>query len=469
MKKILLIADGAIGAHFIDRVIATYTSENIYYVIEPKEREHPNANPKQFKFFAFDPTSSHKLTNILKMEFLQVIITMQSKTDVEYTVKNIRAFKKLLRIIVLDQFNTQDEDQYTHYINSNELLASRMIDFLPNVPVIAQNVGKGEGEIMEVLVPFASTFVYRHIGVIEQKNWRIVAIYRNNELKLPTPKTMIHPNDLLLLVGEPAVLKSVYRTIKRELGQFPAPFGSNLYFYIDMTADKPDDIIEMLENALYLNKHFASNSMILKVINPGDIELLVKIKTYRSDTVAIDINYDESDIENIILDDIKSYHVGLVIVSKNMFQCEHVRSVLYECNIPVIKLGLRSLENLKDAVLLLTDNRDFEKVSTAIFDIAEQMSYNMELVNYLNENQSEKEQVIEHFRSLSSIFSKTIKITKISDNPIRELQKRENFLQCLPFTEKLISRDMFSWASTDSERLYEHLDAYHQIFIPVRI
>jgi len=469
MKKILIIGDGIIGAHFIDRVIDTYTSENIYYVIEPKEREHPNANPKQFKFFTFDPTSLHKITNILKMEFVQVIITMQSKADVEYTLKNIRTFKKLLRVIVLDQFNTEDEDQYTHYINSNELLASRMIDFLPNVPVIAQNVGKGEGEIMEVLVPFASTFVYRHIGVIEQKNWRIVAIYRNNELKLPTPKTMIHPNDLLLLVGEPAVLKSVYRTIKRELGQFPAPFGSNLYFYIDMAKDNYNDILEMLENAVYLNEHFASNSMILKVVNPGNIELLAEIKTYRSDTIKIDINYDETNIENIILHDIKKYHVGLVIVSKNMFRREHVRSVLYECNVPVIKLAMRSLEDLKDAVLLLTDNRDFEKVSTAIFDIAEQMGYNMELINYMNENQSEKEQVIEHFRSLSSIFSKTIKITEISENPIRELKKRANFLQCLPFTETLIPHDTFSWASTDSERLYERLDTYHQIFIPVRI
>jgi hypothetical protein len=152
-----------------------------------------------------------------------------------------------------------------------------------------------------------------------------------------------------------------------------------------------------------------------------------------------------------------------------MFCHEHVRSVLYECNVPVIKLAMRSLEDLKDTVLLLTDNRDFEKVSTAIFDIAEQMGYNMELINYINENQSEKEQVIEHYRSLSSIFSKTIKITEITENPIRELKKRANFLQCLPFTETLIPNDIFSWASTDSERLYERLDTYHQIFIPVRI
>ena len=133
--------------------------------------------------------------NVCYTKLLRVIITMQSRADIENTIKNIRTCKKMLRVIILDQFDMENEDPYTHFINANELLASRLIDYLPNVPVIAQNVGKGEGEIMEVLVPFASSFVYRHIGVIEQKGWRIVTIYRNNELKLPTPRTMIHPND----------------------------------------------------------------------------------------------------------------------------------------------------------------------------------------------------------------------------------------------------------------------------------
>jgi uncharacterized protein len=469
MKKILIIADGIIGTHFVERVIETYTSENIYYVIEPTEREHPGASPARFKFFSFDPTSLYKLSNIMKMDFVQVIITMQSKADVENTIKNIRTCKSMLRVIVLDHFDTENEDPYTHYINANELLASRLIDYLPNVPVIAQNVGKGEGEIMEVLVPFASSFVYRHIGVIEQKHWRIVAIYRNNELKLPTPRTMIHPNDLLLLVGEPAVLKSVYRTIKRELGQFPAPFGSNIYCYIDMDRDRRENIIGMLRHARYLNDTFASHKLIIKVINPADLTILRAIKSFRSETIEVEICYKQIPYDEIILNDIKKYHVGLVIVSRKLFKMQRMRAVLYECNVPVLKLAERSLEALKDTVLLLGDNRDLEKVSTAIFDVSEQLGLNLELMNYANEDQKEREQVIEHYRSLATIFSKNIKVTSTQQNPIRELNQRENFLQCLPFTEKLIPADFFAIASTDIEKLYGRLDSYHQIFIPVQI
>ncbi len=469
MKKILIIADGVIGTHFVERVIETYTSDNIYYVIEPTEREHTGANPARFKFFNFDPTSLYKLTNLLKMEFVQVIITMQSKADVENTIRNIRTCKPMLRVIVLDHFDSTNEDNYTHYINANELLASRLIDYLPNVPVIAQNVGKGEGEIMEVLVPFASSFVYRHIGVIEQKHWRIVAIYRNNELKLPTPRTMIHPNDLLLLVGEPAVLKSVYRTIKRELGQFPAPFGSNIYCYIDMDRDDHDSIISLLEKACFLNERFASHTLVVKVVNPSNLELLHAMKLFRSDTVDIELCYNKLAPDDIILNDIKKHHVGLVVVSQSLFKLQRIRAILYECSVPVLKLSKRPLEELKDTVLLLGDNRDLEKVSTAIFDISEQMGLNLELINYVNEHQKERDQVTEHYRSLATIFSKNIKVTPMKQNPIRALNTRENFLHCLPFTEKLIPSDIFSFASTDIEKLYNRLDGYHQIFIPVQI
>ena len=64
MKKILIIADGDAGEHFIRRVVDTYTSENIYYVVQPKAKEYEDVNPARFKFYEFDPTSFYKLSNV---------------------------------------------------------------------------------------------------------------------------------------------------------------------------------------------------------------------------------------------------------------------------------------------------------------------------------------------------------------------------------------------------------------------
>jgi hypothetical protein len=468
MKKILIISDGNVGAHFIQRVSETYTSENIYYIVQTKAKKFDNVNPARFKFYEFDPTSLYKLANLLKMEFIQVFIAMDSQIDVENTMKNIRVIKKQLRVIILNQWKMQNKDANVELVNVNELVASRLLDYLPNVPVIAQNVGVGEGEIMEVLVPFGSSFVYRHIGAIEQKNWRIVAIYRNRKLIMPSRRKMIQPNDLLILVGEPAVLKSVYRSIKRELGQFPAPFGSNLLLYIDMNIVNHDTIKETIRRSVYANRKF-KHDLIIKVTNPSNIEILQYIKSLRSMNVIIYIDYDSVNLRETFHKDIKSYHVGLVIISKEMFSDCYVRLAMYEAHVPVLKLSDRRFSNLKDAALILSNNKDLEKISATIFDISEQMNFNIEIHNYMSEHQDEKEQVIEHYNNLSTIFSKSIKVYNENENPISKLMKKENFIQLLPFTKKLTSRRFYSLFSTDSEKLYYKLDDYHQVFIPVQL
>jgi len=466
MKKILIISDGDVGSHFIQRVSQTYTSENIYYIVELKARKYEDVNPARFKFYEFDPTSFYKLANLLKMDFLQVMIAMDNIIDVENTLKNIRSLNKKLRVIILDKWATENDDPNTVYVKSNEILSSKLLDYLPNVPVIAQNVGLGEGEIMEVLVPFGSSFVYRHIGVIEQKNWRIVAIYRNRKLVMPSRRRMIQPNDLLVLVGEPAVLKSVYRAIKRELGQFPEPFGSNLYLYIDMNVINHQTLDEFVRRAVYVHEQF-SYDLIVRIVNPSNIPVLQKLKQLREQDIFVEIEYNNNNLRERFFDDIKKYHIGLVLVSSKMFASSKIRTMLYESHVPVLKIANRSFSKVKDAAIILNDNRDFEKISTNIFDISEQMGFNLELYNYLHEHQQNKEQIIEHYYNLATIFSKSIKVYKENENPIRSLRKKENFVQILPFSHKLTSKRVASLFSTDNELLYHRLDNYHQIFIPV--
>jgi hypothetical protein len=467
MKKILIISDGAVGTRFIERVINTYSQDNIYYIVQMRAKHFENVDPSKFKFFEFDPTSLSKLGNLLKMGFVQVIIAMEIPTDILNTLKNIRAIKPKLSVVILDQLGLNIDDSYVSTLNANDLLSSHLLDYLPNVPVIAQNVGLGEGEIMEILVPFGSSFVYRHLGVIEQNNWRIAAIYRDRKLIFPNERRMIHPNDILLLIGDPAVLKSVYRAFKRELGQFPAPFGSVLYLYLDMYIDDNAELKQLLDYALFVRDQL-QKELIIKVINPGDLEQIRLIKSYRSHDITVDIEYEKQD-HSLILDDIKKYHIGLLLVSNLLFKKREVRHTLYQSHVPVLKLSSKELSEVKESVVILTDNRDLEKISTTIFDFSSQFSLNIELVNNINESQQERHETIEHFENLSTIFTKSIKLQEVQSNQIRILKERDNFIQCVPFTEKVVARQFLHFLSTDSEKLYYRLDEYHQLFIPVRI
>ena len=468
MKKILIISDSKIGHNFVQRAIDTFAKDNLYYVIQTKADEFENAPASRFKFFEFDPTSLYKLSNVLKMEFVQVFIAMKNPADIEHTIANIRISKKQLRIIVIDHWAMDLKEYNVVQINTTEILASHMFDYLPNVPVVAQNVGLGEGEIMDVLVPFGSSFVYRHVGVIEQKQWRIVGIYRGGKLILPDDRKMIHPNDQLLLVGEPSVLNSVYRAIKREIGQFPQPFGTNLYLFVDMIKDDVKEITYLVDKAIAVHEKF-SNRLIIKVCNPSDLALLDKIKSRRSENIVVDIDYQQSYIEDVVLNDVKQYDVGLIMVSSYLFTKDKMREILFDANVPVLSLAERSIEKIKDAVIVLNDNKDLEKISTTVFDFSSQMGYNIELLKNEEEESSEQDEIIEHYQNLSAIFSKNIHVNFHHDNPIRKLSKRENFLQCIPFTEKILQGKSSTIFSTDIEELYHRLNRYHQLFFPIKI
>ena len=467
MKKILILSSGSVGENFIQRVIDTYTSENIYYIVEMKKtREYEGINPARFKFFEFDPTSFYKLSNILKMEFIQVFVVLDNKIDTEQTIKNIRLIKKNLSVVAIDEWGLEQTDSYLTYINTKEILASKLIDYLPNVPVIAQNVGNGEGEIMEVLVPFGSAFVYKHLGVIEQKNWKIAAIYRKGKLLLPTRRRMIQPNDVLLLIGDPRVLKTVYRVIKQERGQFPEPYGSSIYLFIDMEHSDQKSIKHQLQEAFFIQEKL-QKELYIRIVNPNDIDLLQYIKDQLDQTRFLDILYDDITLEEVILEDKKRFHIGLILVENEIFYEHTMRKIFYQTYVPVLTIASRKLEDLKDVALVLSDNKELEKISNTVFDFSEKLELNIELYNYVSEHQEIKEEVIEHYYNLSTIFSKSIKVYKQEENPIRTLQKKENFLQAIAFTQKILGNILYSYFSTDSDLMYHHLKEYPQMFVPV--
>ncbi|MFA5214731.1 COG3400 family protein [Sulfuricurvum sp.] len=468
MKKILIVSDGAIGRHFIERVIGTYTSENLYYVVETRANKYEGYNPARYKFFEFDSTSYYKIANLLKMDFTQVILAVENQTDLENTIKNIQHTKPNLRIVALDLWNTISANDGVEWINMQELIAANLIDYLPNIPILAQNIGLGSGEIMEVLVPFGSSFVYRHLGSIEQKNWKIAAIYRNRQLIIPSDNKMIQPNDSLVLVGDPTVLRSIYRAIKRELGQFPAPFGSKLYLYIDMAVENTPSIMALVRRSVYIQKKL-KKPLIIKVLHPGDIDVLRMIKASAQGDITIDIEYDSAVDERIVFDDIKKYHVGLVMVSQTTFRRKSTRKKLYSANVPVLKLADRSFSALKESVVVLHEDSYIEHISTTIFDVAAQFGFDLELIDYKGEEGEYRQEIIAHFQNLSTIFSKSIHVSAEEQNPIRLLREKDNFLQCLPFTSKMFASPWERFLATDTEMLYFKLDAYHQLFIPTQI
>ena len=352
-------------------------------------------------------------------------------------------------------------------VKAGELLANRLMALIPNIPVSAQYVGLGRGEIVEAQVPFGSSYAYRHVSNIEQKKWKIAAVYRNRELVLPRPSLMIRPGDSLLLIGQPSILKSVYKAIKIESGQFPAPYGRNLYLLLDLSSKRGKQAQKELDAAMNLHRRIKNKMLFIKVINPDNLDLLAKLRSIRALDVVVDVAYGPFDILRELNPELARLNTGLVIVSNEFFGQEANRDLLFHCKRPVLKLGQGAMADLKIACAMLSANPMLENISSSMFDLSAQMALSLVLFSADTGGEGEAA-IIEHYENLAMIHSKKLELRKGEGNPVRVLKKETNLLLFLPFEASLIRR---KWSDLlrvkEVEKFHALLDKHYQIFIPV--
>lgn len=473
MKKIVLIADGIVAKKFLENILEKYFSNNLYIVILKDSNLIPDKIPSTFSFHSFDPTSAYRLLSILDGDVGEVFIVMENPREREIVYEIIKGKFKDIRIVMSayeDEIGLKkiNEDKKVVLLDEAEIIAGRLVARLPNVPLIPQGFGLEQGEVMEIGVPFGSVFAYRHIGSIQQKNYKIVGIYRQGEFILSNYSMVIQPTDILLVAGEPKVLDNVYRQIKSDIGQFPAPFGREVYLYVDTILQNQKSVMRDIEQALFIHKNTKSSHLCIQVLNPANLDLMSKIKAFDKDEVSVSFNYEGKNfIERLKEDSEKK--IGLVVIGKEIFSSRHNRKALFDISTPVFKTTSRGLNGLKESVVVLNEEMNSgENISSIIFDISIQMSLNIMLYDFDPDGHYQNE-VTQDYENLSRIFDKKIHINRTtSKNPILFLKETKiPVLHFLPF-EACITRTRFFWfASTKVEKISFMLDSNPQIFIPI--
>ncbi len=467
MKKILIIAHGDVAEKFLDRVDKTYPNDNVYDIVHYDPALAQKATGIFCRFYEFDPTSRVKLAQVATKKHVAAYIVLEDELEAVTSYKNLRLDYKELPIFILDNWGLDlGEDENLTLLDTREFLASRVFSQLPDIPVFAQQVGLGVGDITEVMVPFGSTYAYRHISNIEQKSWKIAAVYRNSQLILPKPSLMIRPNDVLLLIGQPAILKDVYKAIKIEQGQFPAPYGKNILHIVDMRHTPYEEALKEIQQVIHVGRLLKNKFTFIKVIHPDNFGIVDYARNLTAPGVYIDIVYDEYALKRDLSEDIKQYNVGLVVVNRTIFKKKKNRKILFSIKKPVLKLGEKSIADIDKSAVLLSENKNIENISSAVFDISTQLSLIMNLYN-IDPEEKDKSHIIEHFENLAEIYSKDLELHESTNNPLRQMQYEENFLQFVPFEEYVVNASYMDIFFPNIDKLYQFLDEYNQIFIPV--
>jgi len=459
MQNILILADGHYAERFLVRIAKRRVGENHYVVVTPRPLESLEAFASECDVHLFDPTSALKLSKVLYAHtFDSVFILMNSDEESRACWDNVRAVNESIEIILLDQWGAFSvlEESATHVLDAAQLIANRLYDHLPNVPVVAQNVGLAQGEIMEVMVPYGSPFAYRHVGSIAQVKWRIAAVYREGKQILPTHATMIRPQDTLLILGKPAVLENVYHRISRKEGRFPEPFGRHLYLILDLEAEG-EGATGRLQESIHLLERLEDNRLYVRLIRPGDFALIDALRKYEetNDRIEVVVEYEDRPVPEIILEDVTRYDVGLVMMDAALFSYKGVAEEMQAHKKLVMLFGDTPLYGITRLVVMMSEDAEMESISSTLFYAAETLDLKPCLCQYDPEGDFEAHRrVVEHYEMLAKIFQYPIKVEQKVRNPIRALEEMDQVLQVVPFTPRLYGEDLFRIFST---RLSDYL------------
>ncbi len=471
MKNILILANNEMARHFVQWVGKRRIDENRYYITcSGNHLLLPNSSINNFNFIDIDPTSLFRLKTIMnEVEFSTVFIVMSEKEEALATLKNIHEINPKVMVIFVSKWDDLLLDnKNVSIVNLNELLSLNLYEKLPNVPKIAKNIGLGKGEIMEILIPFGSSFAYRHIRAVSHRKWKIVAIYRQEKQIFPNNSTMLLPNDKLVVIGKPIVLEELYKRVNRRQGSFPEPFGKNLYLIVDMLQNREKIDIEIKE-AIYLKKLFSKTTLYIHFINIKDLHTWKEFHYLEEDErISLSVSYNENEIFSDIDYAVSQLDIGLFLLNKELFYKENYKKYLYGFMRPVYIFGKSLLSNIEKAVILMGEEAEMESLSTSVFDFSETLNICLSLCNYNPEGDfDESKNIVEHYESLSKLYNFKIHIEEKRVNPIRELMKHEKILHIAVFKKKITNISLINSLLTKLSYYFLSRQKHPQLLIPI--
>lgn len=498
MKHILLVVDGDIALHFLYKIINEHSSNNFYIVVHKDASLLPAHVPSTFKFYECDYTSTFRLDNVLADEDISdAFIVLANEEESHAVYHYLRKKYKKIRIICSIHALTGQYEALTQHdsnlilITQTNAIASRLLSRLPNVPIIPRGFGLEQGEVMEIGIPSGSIFVYRQVGTIEQINWKIVGIYRNNSFRIATSQSIIWPGDVLLVAGEPKVVQTIYNRIKSDIGQFPSPFGREIYLIVDMCLQTREQILFDCKEAIYLHRHLKSTKLTIKVLHATDFETIGEIEQFHQNDIAVTIDYENRDFVQTLRNKFGK-KIGIIVVGHELFSKRSHRRVLWESKIPVFKTAKNSLQpdnydytlakhahynngkmlyppNATESLLVVAgDGHRDSDISTLIFDISKQLCLNVHIYDFEPDNHFSNE-VEDECNTLSRIFERKFYIERSnSQNPVLYLQKLQlPILHFLPFSAAITKNRFSAFIRTRFEALAFMIDTNPQFFLPI--
>jgi len=219
----------------------------------------------------------------IDLKNVQHIVTAFKDADVSLEVCFFirKTFKLDIPILVIT-YSDDVEDRFSEFgvslINPLDISINLILNKLNKNYSKAIDIGIKKGELIEMNVLSKSHLTDRKLKSIKPSNWHVAAIYRNNEIVIPTGNVKIQVGDKVIIFGEPKVLENLANIFLKGIPQFPIQYGKIMSLYIFSNKD-----LIFLSESLYLFKHIRSQRL----------EIISVDTTVEEDKIVSEINKNE--------------------------------------------------------------------------------------------------------------------------------------------------------------------------------
>jgi len=470
LNRVLILAQGKEATNFISSIVKDYINVAEFDVIYQNESDIlDDFRVDGINFYKISFNSFINLSFFQQKDYSKIIIVIKNKFFALNALEAIGYFtKKNIVAEFVDFWNTDIHMENVNVIHIPNIINATLIDLLPNVPVFARNIGLGREEIMQVEVPAGSAFVHRNIEILNNEGkgkWKIVAVYRNDTLIIPNKITTTRPYDKLIIVGNAQVLKDIYKNIKKEVGLFPAPYGNNIYLFIDRKNMSQYEVSRLLKSSIYLQRKLKSKKLIIRIINPN-LHTFDKLEKFPNIEVYVD--YHLQDVQEVIMKDLLKFSIGLLVLD-NKFYYKNI-DFLLKIKKPFLKIGDESIKKCTSTALILREEESVAEISPVVFDISSQLETKLRFLDMDPENvKLEKKEITKYYEHLAQIyFYKNVEFIMNSKNLLFELKNMENLCFFVPFNSKIPRNKFLSYLFPDNKKIELLLDKYNQFMIPTK-
>ncbi len=478
MKQVLVIAEGKVAKIFLDFLFEKYRNDNNYTIISNDTEILTFAKSFEIKgqlhTLNAEPTSAFFLSPLISQNPHSIFVILPNSAKINEICRLIRQNSAEVPIIVLLKQRAFLEERFQDdanisVVSSDFLGAKALIEKVPNIPIIARGFGLNKGEIMQINVPFGSAYTYISVGSILQKGWSIAGIYRKNSFLQVKPTTIILPNDSILAVGEPKVLVKILKRISSNKNSFPAPFGRDIFAYIDFRVCDKAEVANIITDSLWLHKKIKNDNLVINILNPSDIETLQAIKSLARSDISVSVDYSQKSVVEKIAED-SAKKMGLIIAPRGIFSDSKNRKILYKANRPILKVGKTTrLSEIGDSLVIanaLANAPHTQNIAYTIVDISSQLNLKINLYEFDLDGEYD-EMLGTYYRNLGRIFNKKVDITRThAKNPLFWLHNK-SVLQFIPLEISLIKGAIRWLLDKNSNYLSLFIHKNPQILLPI--